>query len=237
MVYHRDMRRFTIAAIAVIMLSSCTVTEDLSINGTGGIASSTDISVEKFFTDVLTDFAEFLPEDNSSIMDNAIASFGDGLANMAAINDAETVKTGEREYHIAFSIDDIDSLMAEFGVENQTLFEKTESSLSFFLDMNNYGELKQAVPFLADPNFEVYGPEYNQGMSEAEYLEMISFLLGEEGPDAIANGTVTMNITVPGTVTGAENAEITGDSTITYSFPIIAFLLLNEPLSFSVEWQ
>ena len=93
------------------------------------------------------------------------------------------------------------------------------------------------VPFLADPNFEVYGPEYNQGMSEADYLDMIYFLLGEEGPDAISNGNVTINLTVPGTVTETVNAEKISDNTISYSFPVISFLLLSEPLSFSVQWE
>ena len=237
-VYHRSMRRLTIAAaIAIAILASCTVTEELNINESGSIDSSSTIHVEDFFIDVLADFAEFLPEDNASIMDDAIASFGDGLENMATIKASETEKTGENQYSIAFSVDDLDALLEEFGVAEQSLIAKTDSSLSFYLDIGNYGELKEVVPFLADPNFEVYGPEYNQGMSNDEYLEMISFLLGEDGPEAIANGMVTMDITVPGTVMNTENAEITGENTARYSFPIIAFLLLNEPLSFSIEWQ
>lgn len=237
MVYHLDMRK-TIAALAITMLlASCTVTESLVVEGDGGISSSSDIHVEQFFIDVLEDFSEFLPEDDSSIMDNAMESFGNGLAGMAAVASSSTEKTGENEYLVSFAVDDIDALLSEFGVEEQSLIAMTGNFLSFYLDISNYAELKEAVPFLADPNFEVYGPEYNQGMSEEEYLEMISFLLGEEGPDAISHGLVSMEITVPGTITAVENAEKTGDSTAVFSFPIISFLLLNEPLSFSIEWE
>ena len=232
------MRKFTImTAVAAVLLSSCTVTEELAITDTGSMESSSSIYVEDFFIDVLADFAEFLPEDNASIMDNAIAPFGEGLAGMDAVTAAKAEKTGENQYCIAFSVDDMDALLSEFGVTDQSLISRTDSSLSFHLDISNYGELKEVVPFLADPNFEVYGPEYNQGMSNDEYLEMISFLLGEDGPAAIANGMVTMDITVPGAITDAVNAEITGESTVSYSFPVIDFLLLNEPLSFSVTWE
>ena len=123
------------------------------------------------------------------------------------------------------------------GAENQSLFTLSDDSLSFYLDINNYPELKAIVPFLADQNFEVYGPEYNQGMSEADYLDMIYFLLGEDGPEAITNGVMEININVPGTITAADGCRIAGTNTAVFTFPIIDFLLLNTPLSFSVAWE
>ena len=74
-------------------------------------------------------------------------------------------------------------------------------------------------------------------MSEEDYLDMIYFLLGEDGPEAIRNGQVTMDITVPGTITATEGCEAIDSNTIRFSFPIIDFLLLNEPISFSAEWN
>ena len=189
------------------------------------------------FVDVLADFAEFLPEDNASIMDDAVQSFGNDLAGRDAVLSAVTAKTGENEYSVDFSVSDISTFIGSFGIENQSLFTLTDGSFAFHLDISNYGELKEIVPFLADPNFEVYGPEYNQGMSDADYLEMISFLLGEDGPEAIRNGLVTVRISVPGTITATENAEAVDSSTAEFSFPIISFLLLNDPISFSIGWE
>ena len=235
--YHQDMRRITLAAIAAMMLSACTVTENIAIDGSGSVTSGSEIHVEQFFVDVLTDFAQFLPEDDASIMDSAIESFGSDLSTRDAVLYASTEKTGENEYLIDFSIEGIDDFIKGFGIEEQSLMKLTDNSFSFHLDMENYAELKEIVPFLADPNFEVYGPEYNQGMSEADYLEMISFLLGEDGPGAIENGLVTIRISVPGSITTAENAEIIDASTAEFSFPIISFLLLNDPISFSIGWE
>ncbi len=222
---------------AALLLASCTVTESMTIDSPDGFKSISDIKAEPFFVSVLEDFAEFLPENGKSIMDSSIEGFAGQLGNTAGAEAVQYEKTGENQYRLSFSTSDMNTLLSSFGAEGQSFVKIDDSSFSFYLDMDNYPELKTIVPFLADPNFEVYGPEYNQGMSEEEYLEMIYFLLGEEGPDAIANGEVTINLTVPGTITGTENAEKTSDNTISYSFPVIAFLLLSEPLSFSVSWQ
>ena len=236
--YHQNMRKITIAvAAAAMLLSACTVTENITVGDGGTVASSSDIHVEQFFVDVLADFAEFLPEDNASIMDDAVQSFGNDLAGRDAVLSAVTAKTGENEYSVDFSVSDISTFIGSFGIENQSLFTLTDGSFAFHLDISNYGELKEIVPFLADPNFEVYGPEYNQGMSDADYLEMISFLLGEDGPEAIRNGLVTVRISVPGTITATEGAEAAEPSVAEFSFPIISFLLLNDPISFSVSWE
>ena len=73
-------------------------------------------------------------------------------------------------------------------------------------------------------------------MSEEEYLDMIYYLLGEDGPDAIKNGEVTLTITTPATIKSVSGAVKTGDKTAEFKFPIIDFLLLNNPITFEVTW-
>lgn len=231
------MRKPLAILFSLLMLASCTVTETLDISAEGPGSSTADIHVEQFFIDVLYDFAEFLPEGNESIMDSAIEDFEAHLAALPSITSASAEKTGENQYTLSFDYTDVASFLADFGVTEQSLFTITDDSFTFNLDIANYPELKTVVPFLADPNFEVYGPEYNQGMSEADYLEMISFLLGEEGPDAISNGKVTILLDVPGTIADVQNAEAIDDDTVSFSFPIIQFLLLSEPIGFSVSWN
>ena len=209
----------------------------MAIGSPDSFESVSDIKAEPFFVSVLEDFAEFLPENGKSIMDSSIEGFAGQLSDTAGAEAVQYEKTGENQYRLSFSTSDMNTLLSSFGAEDQSFVKIDETGFSFYLDINNYPELKTMVPFLADPNFEVYGPEYNQGMSEEDYLEMIYFLLGEEGPGAISNGEVTINIEVPGTITAVENAERISDNTISYSFPVIAFLLLSEPLSFSVSWQ
>lgn len=236
--YPQSMRKvLLLLATMIVLLSGCQVTEHLDIETGNSGKSYTDIHVEQFFIDVLEDFGEFLPASDESMMDNAISGYASQLDGVNAISDIEWENLGDNHYTVSFSFSGIDTLLSQLGAENQTLFALTDNSLSFHLDISNYEELKSAVPFLADPNFEVYGPEYNQGMSETDYLDMIYFLLGEDGPEAITKGIIEIAISVPGTITEASNCDITGENTVSFNFPIIDFLLLNEPLEFSVSWE
>ena len=170
----------SILLMAVLLLASCTVTESMTINNQDSFGSVSEIKAEPFFVSVLEDFAEFLPENGKSIMDSSIEGFAGQLRETAGAEAVSYEKTGENEYTLAFSTNDLTTLLGSFGAADQSFVKIGENSFSFYLDINNYPELKTIVPFLADPNFEVYGPEYNQGMGEADYLEMIYFLLGND---------------------------------------------------------
>ncbi len=232
------MRKIIAATLfCALVLSSCQVTESLSLASDGSGSSNTEIHVEDFFITVLQDFSEFLPGSDTSIMDSAIEGYVNSLENAEAVSNGSWESLGDNNYRVSFSFASIASLLSDMGAENQSIFALADNSLSFSLDINNYPELKQLVPFLADPNFEVYGPEYNQGMSEADYLDMIYFLLGEDGPEAVTNGEVEVLLTVPGTITATQGCTAVSENTASFAFPIIDFLLLNAPLSFSISWE
>ena len=230
------MRKILFTVISVcILLSGCTVTETLTLNNDES-ASVTDISVEQFFIDVLTDFQEFMPSGDENIMDSAISAFAgqiDGTSNAA---DTLFVKNGSNSYVGTFSFDNIADLADELGGIEQSIIDQTDNSLTFHCDIGNYTELEAVVPFLADPNVSVYLANYNIGYSEQDYYDMMVFAIGEEAPDAISSSMITFNITVPGRITSIEGAVQTGENTLQYSFPLIDFLLLSSPLSFSVQW-
>ena len=120
---------------------------------------------------------------------------------------------------------------------SNTLLSLEENKVALNLTYDNYDELESVIPFLSDPNFEVYGPRYSNGMTEEEYKDMISFLLGEEGVEALEKSFVSIDIRTPGDITGTKGAMKIGSRRAVFSFPIIDFLLLNEPLTFSVEWK
>ncbi len=229
------MRKIALIILSSILLASCSVTETLSINRSGG-SSESDIKVEQFFVDVLEDFAEFLPS-NESIMDSAMSSFSSDLDRASATTKVDLKKTGNNQYSLSFDYSSLTSLIKELGGESQSLFKESANSISFYVDINNFEELTKIVPFLADPNFEVYGPLYNIGTSEDDYLDMIYFLLGEEGPDAIKNGVITIDIKTPGAITDISGATRINSTTARFTFPIIDFLLLSHPLAFEIKWR
>ena len=110
---------------------------------------------------------------------------------------------------------------------------KTHVEIS--INMDNYEQLTKMIPFLADPNFEVYGPLYNNDLTEEEYLEMVSFILGEQCPDSIASSSIKIQVVAPKAIS-AHNGKLRNSKTVEFSFPLIDFLLLHESIDFYLEY-
>ena len=225
--------------LLLIVFPSCQVTENITLSDAGN-TSEGEIIVSDFFIDVLNDFSQFMATSDSdeSIMDSAVRDFANGLSSNENNSNVLFSKGEGNQYTLSFDFEDItEALSALGGVENFSVLEGDDHSLSFYLDINNYSELKEMIPFLADPNFEVYGPEFNQGMSEADYSDMIFYLLGEEAPEALQTSLITINFTLPGELTKAEGVTVTGENSCSNSYPLIDFLLLSKPMSFSISWN
>ncbi len=236
----RMRRHFSIYILLIVVLAfltGCTVTEKMTIDKNGGNIDS-DIDIEKYFIEVLEDLSEFMPESDESVMDSAISSFASQLAESGHAKDVVFIKDGENDYVGSFSFDSFSALVAAMNENReQSVIKETANSLAFHVDIENYSELEYIVPFLADPNIEVYLAKYNIGYSEEDYLEMLVFSLGEEAPESVMKSSITLEVNVPGSITKIEGAEKISDSSFRYTFRLIDFLLLQKPLSFNVEWK
>jgi len=219
-------------------MTSCTVTEQLAFHPAAANESAFSFSVEDFFIAVLEDFSEFIPkEGETELMDTAIDDFARALTASPATDNVSLEKLSDNAYEGTFLFDDLSQLISDLGAGNdQTLLTMQENSMQFFLSMENYDQLVPVIPFLADENFEAFGPVYNQGLSEADYLEMISFMLGEEGPPAIKKSFITLKVRTPQPITAFSGGRKLSDTEYEFSFPLIDFLLLAEPITFSVSW-
>ena len=113
--------------------------------------------------------------------------------------------------------------------------ENGKTHVEISINMDNYEQLTKMIPFLADPNFEVYGPLYNNDLTEDEYLEMVSFILGEQCPESIGNSSIKIQVVAPKAIT-AHNGKARNSKTVEFSFPLIDFLLLHHSIDFYLEY-
>ncbi len=237
---HQTRKLILMLTILAVLLfgSSCTVTEGLTFNGNNANNSAFDFSVEDFFIAVLQDFSEFTPQaGDQSLMDKSIGDFKTALENSSTTKNVALDKLSDNAYKGTFEFTDLNQLVTDLGAgDNQSLLTVTSSSMKFYLSMDNYDQLVPVIPFLADENFEAFGPVYNQGLSEADYLEMISFMLGEEGPPAIQKSVITLRINTPKPITSFTGGKKISDTVYEFSFPLIDFLLLANPITFTVNW-
>ncbi len=232
------------AIIGTLLLSGCVVTENLALQSTTGGTSTTDLVVLQFFSEVLEDMSAFAPASDETITDAAVRDFTNNLASANNTSDVTyeiiPMET-DSAYTIDFGFKNLQQLFTDLsGGNSQSILTVKQAAnrttLDFFLDINNYPQLTKIIPFLADPNFEVWGPLYNTGETADNYLEMMSFILSEDGPPAIENSMITLRFTTPSKILSNTNGKVVNATTFEYSFPLIDFLLLHKPLKFSVSW-
>lgn len=241
-----------IAVLALILVtifsfSSCKVTETMNLknkiteNGTLKGNSHIDLTVSDYFVSVVEDLSNWDETGNEDpILQVAIDEFVQNLEESDSASSIKFIKTGVNTYMGDFSFSDFNNLILDLSKNsNSSLVSATEKDgkthIQIHIGMDNYEELTKIVPFLANPNFEVYGPLYNNDLTEENYLEMMSFILGEECPDEILSSKVTIQVVAPKQIT-SHNGTLKNAKTVVFSFPLIDFLLLHEPIEFELEY-
>ena len=233
---------------SLALLCSCVVSEKLTLNSSLGSGrpvegtSHVDISVDDFFVGVVEDLSDWNDtKDNDPILDVAVQDFVTNLQSSRTTGNIRFIETGHNTYTGDFFFSDFNVLLIDLskGVSDQSIVTLSNkhgrTHVEININMDNFGQLTKIIPFLGDPNFEVYGPLYNHDLTKDEYLEMVSFILGEQCPDSIAKSSVTIRVTAPKSVV-SHNGKAEDSKTIDFSFPLIDFLLLHEPIRFYLEY-
>ena len=251
--YHVAMRRSSVlfAAIclcAILMLCSCVVAEKLTLNDEITVTrqlsgkSHVDLSVDDFFVGVVEDLSDWENKGNNDpIIDVAIQDFVKNLRASKVTSSIRFIETGYNTYMGDFSFSDFSTLLVDLsnGQADQTIVTvskaDTRTRVEISINMDNYPQLTKIIPFLADPNFEVYGPLYNNDLTEEEYLEMVSFILGEQCPESIGNSKISIQVVAPKAIV-SHNGKLRNSKTVEFSFPLIDFLLLHESIDFYLEY-
>ena len=213
------------------MLCSCTVTETLTVSGT----SETKVVCDGWFLDVMGDMASFGDGDGKTVMDETMGAVGGTVRDMEGIGDVRLYGAADgTEYRLVVDVDNLGAVAKEVGGD---LVEYKPGKMKFRLDMDTYGAIEKLVPALSTPELEVYGPRYSNGMSEEEYLDMMTFLLGDGVGEIIENSYIELNVKVPGVITKAEGLEKKSDDIAALKIRLLDILVLDEPVDFELRWK
>lgn len=239
---------FAVITSCALLLSSCVVAEKLTLSGDYTQAKAVpgknhvDLSVDDFFVGVVEDLSDWENKGNNDpIIDVAVQDFVKNLEASGVTSSVRFVETGHNTYMGDFSFTDFPQLLIDLsnGQSDQNVVTMSsrngKTHVEISINMDNYVQLTKIIPFLADPNFEVYGPLYNNDLTEEEYLEMVSFILGSQCPDSIKSSSVTIQVVAPKAIS-SHNGKLRNSKTVEFSFPLIDFLLLHESIDFYLEF-
>lgn len=231
-----------LAILCIFLLSSCVVANRMTFTGSAAGKNHVDLAVDDFFVGVLEDLSDWEDKGNNDpILDVAVNDFVKKLNESQTTSGVRFLEAGPNTYLGDFSFADFNTLVFDLsnGLADQSILTMSSQDgrthVEININMDNYEQLTKIIPFLADPNFEVYGPLYNHDLSEAEYLEMVSFILGEQCPSSIAKSSIRLQVAAPSDITG-HNGTLKNAKLVEFTFPLIDFLLLHKPIQFWLEY-
>lgn len=234
-------------AILCALLSSCAVTQVLNFTDVSEEAfgdAQSYLKADTFLVDVLEDLSCWTgTEEDNAFLDVAVTSVAQSIAQSDYSRYVYIYKDNENSYIVNFGFTDFSSLIQTMaGDTEQNIISLEEddagTTLSFNLSMDNYHYLEQMIPILADPNFEAYGPVYNNppydNRTAEDYVSMMEFIFGEGAKD-IETSTVKIVFNAPSPIIATSGKLVSPEST-EFEFALLDFLLLHDPVKFFCKY-
>ncbi len=236
--------------IFAFTFSSCVVTQNINYTSSSPLkgSSKTDLQVYDFFVGVVEDMYSWSDDKGDPIIDVAISNFSENLSKTDYAYSVNFKPVEDNKYLGTFGFTDFQKLIKQLSSDypDQDLITINETSsykeLKLNISLSNYDVLCKIVPFLAEESFMVWGPIYNNPpydyLTEDDYKELVSFILGEDGPESIDNSSVTIHLSLPaGMKIQLTNGKKIGNGEVEFTFPLIDFLLLHKPITFYVRFN
>jgi hypothetical protein len=111
-----------------------------------------------------------------------------------------------------------------------------KKTVKLHLDRSNYMQLSTLFPLMKDSAFAALGPQVNDTISDADYLEMIKFNFGEDGPGLLKKSYITLSIDPVGEILTQTGGTVSGGA-VKFRIPLLRLLVLDKPLDYSVTFK
>ncbi len=211
------------AAVLCVLIPSCTVRQQVTLHADGSGTAVVEVRMREFFASYLLDLAEFTGTEVNrelGVFDpDEIRAAVEGKDGVEVLS-IERVSAFELRMEIGFdSVADLvasEELLTETGILTLTSSGDSTQFRAHF-DKTNYLQISALFPMVDQTLLQMFGPQEGISIAEDEYLEMMSFALGEEGPPAIKESLLETVVTVPGTVVSQSGGATVG-STVTFPY-------------------
>ena len=229
------------AAVLCLPFLGCAIRQEALVELDGSGSVRFHIEVEPFFLETMLEMAEFSGES----MEEGVLFDLDKIREdfrkkptvelVALASPAPEILDGEFRFQDVEEVFRGEAELTESGVVTFSRSDK-ESAIRFYLDRENFVQVSSFLTFLENPFFAMFSPTENEGTTEEEYLEMMEFVFGEEGPPAIRESTIQVRVEVKGRILSQSGGRIIGRSVV-YDIPLLDVLLLAEPLEYTLSFR
>ena len=235
------------AAILALLLASagCTVNQQLTLRVDRSGEAQIHVKLEPVFVDYLDTLSEaagdseMVPE---SVFDTEEVERSVGERHGVTVTHIATPTPEELELNLSF--EDLKAMLAYNapvpGPASRPLIafsDNDPNTLRVHLSRDNYRALTALFPILDHPLLVSLGPQQDLEVSDAEYLEMMGFVLGDDGPPAISDSVVTVRVEVDGAILEHDGGELQEDGSLLITIPLIRVLVLDQPLDYTIVYE
>jgi hypothetical protein len=237
------MKRYSILTVVIVLVlfSSCSIDQEIELNKDGSGTASIDIEVMNGFYDYLETFgadADDLGYESEDSIFN-LAAIEAKLSELNGVIIEKISSPTDKKLKIEFSFSDIGNIIEGIqGDPDLISFVRSgnSSTFKFFLNAQTYYQIIPLVPVTDSPLYEALGPQPEYPISEQEYLDLVEFTIGEEGPEMVKESFVTTELDVDGEVI----YQMGGDPSrrkVDFEMPLLKFLLLLDTTEYRVTFE
>jgi hypothetical protein len=236
---------FFIASLcwASLFLSGCAITQKATVEADGSGSARLRIELESFYHEALLDMASL--EEGSSF--EAGGSIFDLEGTREAFDRKESVQLVDidspdprvLEASVVFrDVEEVFKSQTELTAAGVISFDSQgpTKTITLHIDRQNFVEISEFFALKNNPLFETFGPEQNEHTTQEEYMEMVEFMLGEEGPPSLLESFIELEVNVKGKILSQKGGRVAGNS-VFFRIPLIRVLLLNQPLDYSIVFR
>ena len=228
-----------------LLVAGCGVDQDITVRLNGSGEAEVRVELQPVFIDYLLALAEVAVDaksDPAALFD--ISEVEAAIAEWPGVEAARIATPTPEQLELHLTFDDLQAAFAptapDAGAVTTPLISLTGSerrTLRVHLDSDNYHQLTTLFPVLGHPLVISLGPQPDLPVTDDEYLEMMQFVLGDDGPPAILDSQVTVRVQVEGRVVEQQGGELQEDGSVLISIPLLRILVLDQPLDYRIVFE
>ncbi|MGA2974157.1 MAG: hypothetical protein ABSF77_02480 [Spirochaetia bacterium] len=235
------------ASLAVLfslfIIVSCTMNQTIAIKNDGSGTLVMHAEVSKLLHDYIASLAEVSGKTDvmkgGKVFDAASIRKDFESRPGITVKKAVTPTPDSLDLELAFtSLQDVFARDAKLKSTGAFVYSESGGvkSVKLHLDRTNYTQLSSLFPLLNDPVFAELGPQVNDTITDDEYLEMIRFSIGDDGPGLLKKSFITLTIDPEGEIVSQSGGTISGGA-VAFRIPLLRLLVLDKPLDYLVTFK
>lgn len=215
---------------------------EINLEKDGSGTASVEINLKSFVLPTIEDLAEISPDVDPDEMLNP-ETIKAQMEENPEVRNVRASRPLKNRIKLSFDFGSVENLFnqAEDDVQNSGLIRIEESGdkmkLTLTVNKETYRGFSHLIPNMDDPTMAALAPDPDMVVEESEYLDMIEFFFGEDGPAGVMDSSLDMTINVNGTILDQKGGTKVDNNTVEFKVPLIRVLLLDTNLEYSVTYR